>query len=84
MIATGNKVAGTYFGIPYTGTVESTRPHSMRHDVQVTFIELDTPIVVYGDERHRIAIEADCMTGDPAIGFGTKCSIKPLGTLATG
>ena len=66
----GSKVTGTYYDQSYSGTVESTRPNTMRHDVQVYHVILDSEITVYGDTRKSICVECDCVTGQEAQGYG--------------
>lgn len=51
----GDRVTGTYFRVPYTGTVEHRRPHTMNDDI-VWHVILDEPITVFDDERRRIAL----------------------------
>ena len=42
----GTKVAGTYMGNPFTGTVTSSRWHTMNHETTMVFVELDEAIEV--------------------------------------
>jgi hypothetical protein len=52
----GQKVSGSYFGVPFTGVVEHARPHTLAHHLDVVHVILDTPITVYGLERAAIAM----------------------------
>jgi hypothetical protein len=43
-IDTGTRVAGTYLGTPFTGTVRSHRGHTINWQVFMTHVDLDAPI----------------------------------------
>ena len=51
----GTKVFGSYYDVPYTGTVESGRPHTLNDSWEHT-IRLDKPIRVFGNERDVILV----------------------------
>lgn len=53
----GDRVAGTYFGHPFTGTVESRRLSTTMMDRCLVFVELDTPIVVFDLARRGICCD---------------------------
>ncbi len=55
-IKSGSKVKGKYYGTSYVGTVTKTQPHSINWNWQQIFIDLDNPILVYGDVRNRILV----------------------------
>lgn len=77
----GEKVKGLYYGVKYTGIVKYGRPHTM-NDSYLHFIDLDTPITVFGAEREGIVLTtggentieaADYLeTGCPLIPFSDK------------
>lgn len=43
-IHVGDRVRGSYLGTPFTGTVHSTRGHTINHRVFMTFVLIDEPI----------------------------------------
>jgi hypothetical protein len=51
----GEKVKGQYYGVKFTGVVNYGRPHTM-NDSYLHFIDLDTPIIVFGAERDGIVL----------------------------
>ena len=51
----GAKVKGQYYGVKFTGVVKYGRPHTM-NDSYLHFIDLDTPIIVFGEERDGIVL----------------------------
>ena len=51
----GEKVKGQYYGLKFTGVVNYGRPHTM-NDSYLHFIDLDTPIIVFGAERDGIVL----------------------------
>jgi len=62
-IQTGDKVKGLYMDVPYTGVVDSQRPHTMNHRITLFFVTLDQPITVFGFERDGINL---CLSDDAA------------------
>jgi len=60
----GDRVTGTYFGVPYTGTVRISRPHTINYRIWITHVDTDEPITVYGRERSGFAIESKAAPGE--------------------
>lgn len=54
----GDAVQGTYHGVPYTGRITASRPHSINHKITLFDVALDAPIEVYGTERTSIHFAA--------------------------
>jgi hypothetical protein len=52
---TGQRVTGLYFGLPYWGTVKSTRPTPDYRNM-IYSIALDAPLVVFNTSRDSIEI----------------------------
>ena len=54
----GTRVEGSYMGVEYTGTVFSSRPHTINFGI-MNYIRLDTPIVIFdnlADPRDTIIV----------------------------
>lgn len=66
----GDKVAGTYFGVPFAGTVTIARLHTINPAIFITHVDLDTPVTVFDSERAAICIDVatDTLT-DPENGL---------------
>jgi hypothetical protein len=53
----GTRISGTYYGIKYQGIIESTR---VKYGGGIQYrVILDTPIMVYGDEREALLISKE-------------------------
>jgi hypothetical protein len=55
----GHTVEGKYHGVPFRGRVTSSRSAYGRYPAIMHFIELETKIVVYGDERDMVVVKTD-------------------------
>jgi hypothetical protein len=53
--STGARVKGIYHGRAYVGVVVCGRFHTMNNSYMHTIV-LDSPITVFGTERHRITV----------------------------
>jgi hypothetical protein len=58
----GSQVSGKYFGVPFSGVVESARPNYMWNGEQIFHVRLDAPITVFDDERNAIAVTVNVQT----------------------
>ena len=52
----GSRIVGAYFGQPFSGTLESRRPHTMSTK-WIFFVAFDAPVTVYGLERRGACLE---------------------------
>ncbi len=59
IFSAGDAVRGSYFGQPFTGTVTSSRFHTLIHDQQEVHITLDPSAVVIacGEPQARVCVE---------------------------
>jgi hypothetical protein len=64
----GERVEGTYYGLPFTGTIASLRWHSIRNDVREVLVNTDG-FQYKGEPRERLLV---CVGEDGGIanGFG--------------
>jgi hypothetical protein len=53
-LTAGDKVRGSYMGVPYAGVITELRAHTMNHRITLFTIDLDQPITVFGSERDSI------------------------------
>jgi len=59
------QVTGEYFGVSYVGTVRKTESSDIMVHV---YINLESPIVVFGDVRRSIVISGSAVKGSPFEG----------------
>lgn len=69
----GDKVQGTYYGVPFSGTVQTERRHSINWNQHCYQIALDAPLTVLGATRDALALTVDLNTRQP-IGL-PNCSL---------
>jgi hypothetical protein len=73
-LQSGQAVRGLYYGVSFSGVVESSRPHTMRNDAQIVHVVLDAPISALGLERDTIALTVDCLSGQDLE--GAPCAVE--------
>jgi hypothetical protein len=55
----GHKIEGKYHGVPFRGTVISSRSAYGRYPAIIHFIELEKSITVYGEPRQSLVVKTD-------------------------
>lgn len=58
-VGTNDKIRGVYNGVEFTGTVTDCRFHTMIHTARIFYVDLDSPINVFGTERKSISLQVD-------------------------
>lgn len=66
----GDAVTGSYYGQVIAGRVAEARLHSMRSDLMLITVALDTPVVVFGEARPSVQVACDVSTGAAVKGWG--------------
>lgn len=60
----GDKVKGTYDSVPFTGVIDSARPHTMNWNIMTLGVKLDKPITVLGLKRDSVLLSVADDPGD--------------------
>jgi hypothetical protein len=61
---TGARATGTYFGVPFTGTIGIARRNTMNWASRITHIKLDEPTEINGSLRDGICLESTAPLGE--------------------
>lgn len=83
-LARGEWVKGTYFGLPFTGTVIHDRAHTINRASRLITVALDKPLVIDKDDgctREEIMVVVCGACLGPAVGFG-HCTLTGYNNLS--
>lgn len=81
-ITEGDTVVGTYMGVPFEGTVDSTRGHTINWNLRLTFVTLTAPIDVHGSARESLCLTTayDGSSYVDSRGYDSETSVRVVVT----